>query len=73
MKRFLNFLRSVLVGVVQAPFVLLWIVLHVALNIAVTFVVCSPILLLMGLIELIQLIIKDPINWVEKKTGLKIR
>ncbi len=40
---------------------------------AVIVVVCSPILLLMGFIELIQLIIKDPINWVEEKTGLKIR
>lgn len=67
MKRFLKFLWRVVVGLVQAPFVVFWIVLHVGVYavVAIIFTPCLPFLL-------IEIITKDPIRWIVRKTGFKL-
>ena len=67
MKRFLKFLWRVVVGVVQAPFVVLWIALHVG-TYACIFAVFSPLIPFV----LIEAMSKGPMRWIKKKTGLKL-
>ena len=61
MKRFLKFLWRVVVGVVQTPFVVLWIGLHVAV-----FVLLHLIFLPLLPLLLIEAMAKGPIEWIKK-------